>query len=197
MLDVIFDFFYSKFVNFEECGYDIGQISCKEYLKTNKNILTLNFTSLNLTTNRLNLNSGSNFYDKSLFKLNDKIKKGFVPMIKISGISISLPFKNYNETFPDYVGLKYVASNEISNITIANLLTSSKKAFTNINIMFKFNQTTYLNYSVAHQFNSFGQFSVYIYSLIGGNIFALTGPVNIQCVDNYTKLSNYFNHLYN
>ena len=158
-------------------------------MKTNNN-LTLNRNTTIPRTNKLNLDSGYNYYDKSLINLNSTILKGYIPFIQISGTSISLPFKNYNETYSDYVGFKYVSSNdEIINITTARIL-SNNKAYTNINIEFKFNQTNYTNYSITHQFDSIGQFSIYVYSSFGGNILALIDPINIQCVDTFTRMSN-------
>ena len=140
------------------------------------------------------MNTGYNYYDKSIIKLTNIIKKGHVPLIQIYGTSVGLPFKNFNETNPDYIVFKDVSSNdEFFNIGPATVV-AYNKAYTNVNIMFKFNQTSYSNYTITRQFSSFGQFSVYIYSSFGGSILELTKPINIQCIDSYTTLSKYFNH---
>ena len=96
--------------------------------------------------------------------MNNIIKKGHVPLIQIYGTSISLPFKNYNETNPDFMGFKYVSSSDEFFKLEPTTEISYNKAYRNINIFFRFNQTTYSNYTITRQFSSFGQFSVYIYS---------------------------------
>jgi hypothetical protein len=153
--------------------------------------LTINKTSPILKTSNLNLKTFYNYFKKSEIKLNNTIRKGYVPLIILSGTSISLPFKNINETYSDYVGLKFAASDDlIFEIEIADLIFINK-AYKNINIAFNFTQPTYSNYTLTNRFDSFGQFHINLYSNIGGNFLSQAGPINIQCVDNYTQMSKF------
>ena len=121
---------------------------------------------------KLSCSPGKNLFHKSQWNLTKPfiVKKGYVPIIRKHAIGNYI-ISGVNESTPDIICLaKSISQNQS---ILFNLSQIKANIYTNvfINIVFNNpNQTRLSNYNLTYFYSTFGQFSVNVYTLFGGNV---------------------------
>ena len=145
-------------------------------------------TILNIIESKqITLSLGNNYITSD--KLNiSLVKKGFIPIIRHYSDS-SLMTSKYNSSYPDYVCLNMSSHNgdliRLKNLTI--LKNSIGSTTSNIAVKFGFDETIFVNLTVAYAYSSFASYLPYLYTQYGGNYYETPNSkmITIRNIDNY------------